>query len=223
MSIVTTISEEGLEIIGRYYSFYVATVIDNEDPENLHRLKVFIPEINNGFIIWVPPAEDWVSERFYIKSPTPQVDDQVYVIFRMGNVQNGRWIKKGSTIDGKEIPPNLKDINRFGLISYGGNEIWIDDSTGEINVWAQGDIHIDSKSHIIINQGKNEGMIKIRELTQKLNQLVSEIETLRNTFNTHTHSGVQSGPGTTAPPITRDDQPISQFNQEDYENTLITH
>ena len=66
-------------------------------------------------------------------------------------------------------------------------------------------------------------MIKIRELTQKLNQLVSEIETLRNIFNTHTHYGVQSGPGTTAPPLTRDDHPTSQFNQEDYENTLITH
>ena len=61
------------------------------------------------------------------------------------------------------------------------------------------------------------------ELTQKLNQLVNEVNTLRNTFNTHTHQGVTPGQGTTAPTATKVTKPISQFNKKDYEDESFLH
>lgn len=68
-----------------------------------------------------------------------------------------------------------------------------------------------------INGGSNDGLIKIQELTDKLNMLVQA-------FNEHTHTVETSGTaaaqsGTAAPVI----QPAQQFNKEDYEDNKITH
>lgn len=69
-------------------------------------------------------------------------------------------------------------------------------------------IEIDCNDKIIINGGNNSGMVKIKELTQKLNELV-------NKFNAHTHP-VPNGTSSTTT------TPASAFNQSDYENTKIT-
>jgi hypothetical protein len=66
---------------------------------------------------------------------------------------------------------------------------------------------------IEINGGTNGGLVKINELTDKLNALV-------NSFNSHTHPFVgvpPSSPGTTSA-TTAQAQP---FNKSDYENEKI--
>lgn len=63
---------------------------------------------------------------------------------------------------------------------------------------------------ITINEGNFGGLIKIAELTNKLNSLVQS-------FNAHTHTGNMGAP--TTPPIT----PAQQFNESDYEDTKIKH
>lgn len=57
---------------------------------------------------------------------------------------------------------------------------------GSATIYAEGPVSINSKaqayvnaSKVIVNQGNNDGIININELTQKLNQLVSEIESLK--------------------------------------------
>mgnify|MGYP003294270969 CR=1 FL=1 len=70
-------------------------------------------------------------------------------------------------------------------------------------------ISIDCTDKIVINGGDNAGIIKINELTQKLNELVDK-------FNAHTHTvpnGTSSLTSTQA----------SAFNKSDYEDTKITH
>jgi len=78
-------------------------------------------------------------------------------------------------------------------------------------------ITIDCNGDIIINGGNNDGIIKIKELTQKLNNLV-------NTFNSHTHQVSTSGTAATqtgtAAAVTAK---ASKFNQSDYEDTKVTH
>lgn len=78
-------------------------------------------------------------------------------------------------------------------------------------------ITIDCNGDIIINGGNNDGIIKIKELTQKLNNLV-------NTFNSHVHqvstTGTAAAQTGTAAAVTAK---ASKFNQSDYEDTKVTH
>ena len=66
---------------------------------------------------------------------------------------------------------------------------------------------------VTINGGDNKGLVKIDELTQKLNQLVDE-------FNAHTHKVTVSHPGGTF--ISTTPSPTaSQFNKNQYEDTNV--
>ena len=81
-----------------------------------------------------------------------------------------------------------------------------------------------SNNGIIVNEGENGGLIKIKELTDKLNDLI-------DAFKTHTHSGVITAvtggsgapavgtPGNTSKITTQ----VHVFQQSDYENEKIKH
>ena len=62
---------------------------------------------------------------------------------------------------------------------------------------------------ICINGGKNDGLVKIVELTNKLNMLV-------NAFNSHTHT-CPSGETATTKTV------VGEFSKDDYEDKKITH
>ena len=70
---------------------------------------------------------------------------------------------------------------------------------------------------ITINGGEFGGLIKIQELTNKLNALVQE-------FNSHTHTvattGTAAAQSGTASATTGQ---VSEFNKSDYEDTKIKH
>jgi hypothetical protein len=68
---------------------------------------------------------------------------------------------------------------------------------------------VDRSEQIIINGGQLGGLIKIEQLTQKLNDLVQA-------FNTHTHQGYH---GPTGSPLRR----AEIFYKSDYEDRQVTH
>ena len=78
---------------------------------------------------------------------------------------------------------------------------------------------------ITINGGNLGGLVKIQELTDKLNNLVQEINAIKTKFNTHTHSVETTAPaGTwTTKPTTSSASDVSDFNKSDYEDTTIKH
>ena len=81
-------------------------------------------------------------------------------------------------------------------------------------------ITIDCETEIVINGGNNDGLIKIKELTDKLNGLVK-------TFNSHTHSGSFEGtiggaPATGTLTLTNATT-ASSFRQSDYEDAKVKH
>lgn len=75
-----------------------------------------------------------------------------------------------------------------------------------------------SDGDITINGGKNDGLVKIVELTNKLNELV-------DAFKNHTHS--VTGNTSSGEPIAANAMMITSvvnpFNKSDYEDTKITH
>lgn len=76
-----------------------------------------------------------------------------------------------------------------------------------------------AENQIIFNNG-TQGLVKIIELTTKLNQLITELNTLKTWVNTHVHA--VSGSATLVPtaPFTG---PISSFVKTDYESEKIKH
>lgn len=85
------------------------------------------------------------------------------------------------------------------------------------------EVLIDVKNNIVINGGKNEGLVKIKELTAKLNDLIDSYNMFVATYNLHTHQitmvdGVQVVNATT-----NSGSSAKLFNKSDYENEKIKH
>lgn len=92
-------------------------------------------------------------------------------------------------------------------------------------------LQVDEVESIEINGGELGGLIKIEDLTNKLNKLVREVNALKNTFNGHTHNGTITGTAaggavtgscTCAAPA-QQAQEASEFDKDDYEDTTIKH
>lgn len=93
-----------------------------------------------------------------------------------------------------------------------------DESKDSISL-SLGESSIDVTSDLIqFNGGSLGGMVVLGKLTERLNKLQSELETLQNNILTHTHA-TPSGPttGTTYVKAT-----ISSFSNDDYVNEKIT-
>ena len=163
---------------GRYYGVVVGVVTNNRDPENLHRVRVRFPWLNND------DESNWAR----VASPgagkdrglyfLPEVDDEVLVAFEHGCVEhpfvigalwNGRDAAHESNADGANDQRSLK--SRSGhvirLCDRAGHEtIEIVDKTGNnkmvfsaadnsIAIEAQGDIRLSSRTGKVSIDGLN--------------------------------------------------------------------
>lgn len=216
------ITFQGIESLGRYYSFYRGVVLDNVDPEHMNRLQVAIPEVQGGIDIWALPFAQHGGLETGFKYLAPELGDTVWVMFEYGNPSKPLWTYCGWGSD--QIAPELDSPTRMGFVTPNGNKILLEEVNGELLVETEGNIQIKTKDKVItLNEGKNEGMVKINELTQKLNKLITELENLRVQFNLHTHSGVTSGPSVSGPTPQQVTSPFSTFNKTDYEDKNCTH
>lgn len=113
----------------------------------------------------------------------------------------------------------------FTLVPKEGSFVVVDFhsyTTAQCIAVQQSDEVLINSVQTIFNNGENGGIVKIQELTDKLNALVDEFNSFVQIFNSHTHAGVQTGGGITAP-STQQAQDATDFNKSDYENETITH
>jgi len=100
--------------------------------------------------------------------------------------------------------------------------------TGESVDITATDIDIDSDDirinaiQTIFNSGTFGGLIKIVDLTAKLNELRDTVNDFIQNFRTHVHTGVTTGAGSSGTTITNPTDAVV-FNKDDYEDTDITH
>lgn len=75
-----------------------------------------------------------------------------------------------------------------------------------------------------LNDGSFGGLIKIVELVNRINGIENLLNELISLYNAHTHPGVQTGAGVTAPTTSQEANTISPITTRDnFENNLITH
>jgi len=87
-------------------------------------------------------------------------------------------------------------------------------------------ITLNVDTEIIINGGQNDGLVKIKELTDKLNELKDSVNSLIEKYNAHTHTTtatVDAGSPGVVKAVLSQATDAQSFNKNDYENTKIKH
>lgn len=233
--LVKTIVHQGIEALGRFYSIYRAIVVQNDDPLASNRLKVAIPGIQGGMTLWALPRNQHGSEQTGFKYLAPAIGDVVYVSFEGGDPSKPLW-EYHSWASG-QMPKGLDAPYLCGFITPNGISVIFDDSSGTLDLYLPGKARVFAKDRITvvsestvqiastdgtvaINKGENGGAINIKDLTDKLNKLVGEVDDLRSKYNTHIHT-TPAGPSVATTSI--QPTPISKFKEEDYEDTKFIH
>jgi uncharacterized protein involved in type VI secretion and phage assembly len=154
---------------GRFFGVVVGIVTNNQDPDNMHRIKVRFPWLDldhESYWARIATAMAGNGRGSYF---LPEVDDEVLVAFEHGSLEHAYII--GSLWNGKDAPPennsdgqndNRTIKSRSGHVvrlcdSSGAEKIEVIDKTGlnkivitsadnKIAVQAQGDIEITSQT-----------------------------------------------------------------------------
>lgn len=123
----------GLEYFGKYYGIYKGVVADNNDPENLGRVKLIVPQVygeGKTFDYWAFPKGMYAGNDYgmYV---VPEKGDTVWVQFEGGSarypVWEYGWFGKGETP--KEAKPSVKLFR-----TPSGHQIKFDDSQDTIEI-----------------------------------------------------------------------------------------
>lgn len=128
----------GLESFGKYYSKYRAWVADNDDPENLSRLKLVIPQIsgNQAYNYWAFPTGVYSGEN-YGSQVIPKKGDTVWVEFEGGRPEIPIWSHGHRSR--KEMPKDRdedwwKDKESYWIRTPKGNWIMLNDTKNFVHI-----------------------------------------------------------------------------------------
>lgn len=114
-----------------YFGMYRAKVTDNQDPSNLGRIKVKVPEVlgdvESGWCLPCVPYGGSGRGVFVI----PEPDDGVWVEFEAGDPSKPIWM--GSWWGDGEIPDSAAPEQKI-IKTKGGHTITLDDTSGSEKV-----------------------------------------------------------------------------------------
>lgn len=200
---------------GRYFGKYRGQVTNNEDPDNLGRIKAKVPRVlSDEATGWALPAFIYGGAKDQGLFAVPDVGAGVWIEFEGGDLSypiwSGTWFKSGDipesakpgkkvfkTRSGHKIVLDDDDGGSLEITDRNGNNVTMDAST--VKIAAVGDVKvvIDAK-RIELVSGATSPLVLGDQLMKYLNQLVQE-------FNLHMHPGqtTAAGPVTPAPPAPR--------------------
>lgn len=163
----------GLERFNLYYSSYRGIVVDNADPDHLHRIKVQVPQVTGDYTIeyWAWPKGNPSSNSTGFQL-LPKKGEMVWVEFEFGNPRRPIWTY-GYRGTEDFIEDELKPHDLVWFRTKSGHKIVIDDINGFIRV--------ESGSGKVIEIGENISIGSRTESAQSavLGQtLVQKLETI---------------------------------------------
>ncbi len=148
---------DGQESSGKFFGVVVGIVTNNQDPDNMARVRVKFPWLSDDDESWwarmaVPMGGSGRGTYFL-----PEVDDEVLVAFEHGDVRSPYVV--GALWNGKDAPPtnNSDGKNNIRLIhSRSGHLVRLDDTDG------------DEKIEVIDKTGGNKITIKSSDNSMSL-------------------------------------------------------
>jgi phage baseplate assembly protein V len=168
--------------IDRYYGVVIGVVTNNQDPENLHRIKVRFPWLSNGNDVesnWARVATPMSGKdrgAYFL----PEVGDEVLIAFEHGQVDHPFVV--GSLWNGKDDPPESNadgENNHRTIKSRSGHVLRFNDKAGSetieiIDQTGNNKIIIDSAKNTITIEAQSD--ITIRSAMGKLTMQANGIE-----------------------------------------------
>ena len=153
------------KVENRYYGKYRATVSDNDDKENLGRLRLYVPELlgeknKTGWALPCVPYGGSGDSGFFL---IPEINSNVWVEFEGGNLSypiwTGTWWDKSNTSAPKESK-NIQDNSIKILKTRSGHKIEFNDNTQE----NESSILIASSKgfRIYLNESSNDSKIEVQ-------------------------------------------------------------
>lgn len=146
--------KHGFEMFGKYYSCYRGYVVDNEDPENLDRLLIRVPEIANARELpnWALPFNLYSGEGYGLHN-LPSKGDLIWVQFEKGNPNYPLW--SFSYYGKNEKPDEFKNKSVRGFKTPFGHVIYSDDDKDNPFIKIK---HQNELSIVINNRGISLGL-----------------------------------------------------------------
>jgi uncharacterized protein involved in type VI secretion and phage assembly len=164
----------------RFYGVVVGVVTNNQDPENMHRVKVRFPWLSNDVESnWARVAASMAGNgrgAYFL----PEVDDEVLMAFEHGRVDHPYVL--GSLWNGKDTPPESNDNgenNHRTIKSRSGHVVRLNDAAGSETIEI---IDKSGKNRIVINTAENsitieaDADIAIKSAVGKLTMEANGIE-----------------------------------------------
>ncbi|MCP4341411.1 MAG: DUF2345 domain-containing protein [Desulfobulbaceae bacterium] len=177
----------------RFFGVVVGVITNNQDPENMHRVKVKFPwlgdNVESNWARVVTPMAGGNRGVYFL----PEVDDEVLLAFDHGRVDHPYII--GSLWNGKDSPPesnadgenNNRTIHsrsghvlRFNdksgnetieiIDKSGNNKVTIDTANNSISIEADSDITIKSKTGKLTLQANGIEMKSQAAITAQASQ-----------------------------------------------------
>jgi phage baseplate assembly protein V len=165
---------------GRFYGVVVGIVTNNQDPENMHRVKVRFPwlssDIESNWARVAAPMTGKGRGAYFL----PEVDDEVLVAFEHGQVDHPFVI--GCLWNGKDDAPESNadgENNHRTIQSRSGHVLRLNDKSGNetieiIDKTGNNRIVIDSAANTITIEAQSD--ITIKSTTGKLTMEANGIE-----------------------------------------------
>ena len=207
---------QGLESLGKYYSSYRGYVINNYDPDGLDRLQIIVPQVSMDTLPnWAYPKGQFSGDNYGLQI-LPQKGNMVWVEFDHGNPKFPIW-NHGHYTKGQK-PKEFGHPNVYGFKSPKGQIIVIND--------------VEGVDKIIINHGRNKGLVKVIPLTEKINQIENKVNDLISSYLKHQHEVPPStAPIATLPistpatlmPLRVNMEQLEITKQDEIENPKIIH
>jgi hypothetical protein len=196
---------------GRYFGKYRGQVTDNNDPDNLGRIKAKVPRVlSDEETGWALPAFIYGGATDQGLFAMPDVGAGVWIEFEGGDLSYPIW--SGTWFTSGDIPESAKagkkvfktssghkivlddDGGTLEITDSNANSVTMDASTVKIAAGGAVKVVIDAPQIELVD-GATSPLVLGDQLMQYLNQLVQM-------FNTHMHPGEATavGPVTPAPP-----------------------
>lgn len=218
----------GLESFGRYYSSYRAFVFSVDDPDNMSRLKLIIPQLsgNDFYEYWAYPKDNF-SGKGYGSQVLPQVGDLVWVEFEGGHPEIPIWSHGHFGKDEKPTDQKLLNKNAYWFITPGGNKVYLLDTEKSIHLeTTAGDymeINPNSISLVTKKQISLGSLDKSAEpilLGNKTEDLFNTIEDYMETLHTALDLDIQTASPYIIPTKMKPKMPILKEKLEDIKKQI---